>query len=67
MSTWATKAVSHEPTADHPVSSWVWYIAGLPDFEAMREEVLKCPEDKREEVKRRVRELIQECNRARRK
>jgi hypothetical protein len=53
------------PTPDHPVSTWTWYIAGLSDFDAMKTEILKCPEDKREEVKKRVRHLILESNKAR--
>ena len=58
--------MSDQPTANHPVSSWVWYIAGLPDFEAMQAEMQKCPEHLRKEVAARVNKLILESNKARR-
>jgi len=55
--------VSDEPTADHPVSTWVWYVAAGSDRKQRQGRLAACPEDKRARVER----LFEECQKARRK
>ena len=59
--------MSDEPTADHPVSSWVWHVAAGSDRKQRQERLAACPEDKRDEVRVRVERLFEECSSARRK
>ena len=59
--------MSDEPTADHPVSTWVWHVAAGSDRKQRQERLAACPEGKRDEVRVRVERLFEECQKARRK
>jgi hypothetical protein len=56
-----------KPTADHPFSTWVWYVAAGSDRKQRQERLAACPEEKRDEVRVRVERLFEESQKARRR
>jgi hypothetical protein len=49
-----------KPTADHPFSTWVWYVAAGADRGERQARLAECPEDKRETVKEKVKWMFEE-------
>ena len=53
-----------KPTADHPFSTWAWYVAAGADRLERQTRLAECPEEKREAVKSKVEMLFEERTKA---